>query len=88
MKQCVGRESERRRGGGRVQGKCKENSEVKNALMNITHSCEGWEGMSGVAEKMEMCINGAHSWPGSKPSTLPQPAKGRDSLLSSPGITL
>lgn len=45
--------------------------------MNITHSCEGWKGVSRGAEKLEMCINGARVWPGPKPSSLPQPAKAR-----------
>lgn len=67
--------------GGVERGGCNrlhaKKTAVKNALMNITHSCEGWRGGSGGAEKLELCINGARVWPRPKPSTLPQPAKAR-----------
>lgn len=56
--------------------------------MNISHSCEGWKGVSRGAEKLEMCINGAPVWPRPKPSSLPQPAKARISALKSRNYSL
>lgn len=71
---------ERVREGG-CDGICKENSRSEECIHDynstVVSGGGGSSGVSGAAEKLEMCINVARVWPGSKPSTLSQPVKAR-----------
>lgn len=68
------------------QGKSKEHSKVKNVLLNITHSCERWNGVSGgeIGDVYQWRLGLAQAQTFYSSSGC----QSQDSLLSSPGITL
>lgn len=57
-------------------------------MLSYEYNSDGWKGVCGGARKLEMCINGAGGLAQAQTFYFASACQSRDSLLSSPGITL